>query len=70
MRERGGVRVGGARRSCLPRACLPLPERARLAMARREGREMYWYGKTRPNDYGGGITDHLHFTSELRAGCE
>ena len=42
VRERGGVRVGGARRSCLPRACLPLPERARMAHgARREGREIH-----------------------------
>ena len=28
------------------------------------------YGKSRPNDYGGGITDHFHFTSEARASCE
>ena len=34
------------------------------------GAKLHGYGKSRPNDYGGGITDHFHFTWEARASCE
>ena len=34
------------------------------------GAKLHRYSKGRPNDYGGGITDHFYFTSELRSGCE